>query len=230
MCGAGGTFELRGLKAGAHDVFASTIDGRSGGLPAIQLGEGQERRGLRVRVAGGLAAVGGVIDLESRRPIAGARVRATLEAATLEAVTDASGRFRLEEVPRGVLVDLEVMAPGHLTNGQTRVAPVTGETLDFGVLPLLAERPGPPPTGRAGIILSVNGEGKLAVSGTIDDLPAGQAGIARGDVLLAIDGHDLANVNLPTAVALIRGPSGAALTLQVRGPDQRVRTVRIVRA
>ena len=230
VCGPGGAFELRGLPPGVHDLFASTIDGRSGGLPAVALSEGQERRGLRVRLAGDLTAVGSVVDLESRRPIPGARVRAMIEPAPVEVVTDGKGGFRIERVPRGVPVDLEVTAPGHLDNLQMRMAPVAGETLDYGILPLLAERPGPPPTGRAGLIITIGPDGRIAVSGTIDDLPAGQAGITKGDVLLAIDGHDLANVNLETAVALIRGNSGAPLTLQLRGADQKVRTVRIVRA
>jgi hypothetical protein len=230
VCGAGGAFELRGLRPGTYDLHATRLDDRSGGLPGIRVSEGEQRRGLRIRISDGLTVVGTVVDLESRKPIPGARVRGTLEQITVEAPTDALGRFRLQDVPRGLEVSLQVEVPGYITNTQTRVGPSLGETLDFGVLPLLAERPGPPATGRAGIILGTDPVGVLTVRGTVEDLPAAKAGVSQGDIVVAIDGHDLRNVNLPTAVALIRGASGTPLTLQLRGPDQRVRTVRIVRA
>ena len=230
VCAAAGAFELRGLRPGAYDLFATTLDGRSGSLPVIQLGEGEERRGLRLRVGDGLTLIGSVVDLESRRPIAGVRVRAVLELKSVEGLADAAGRFRIDGVPRGVEVDLQVEAPGYMPNTQTRRPPAQGDTLDFGVLPLLVERTGPPATGRAGIVLGVERDGRLAVRGTVDDLPAAKAGIAQGDVVVGIDGRDLTNANLSMAIALIRGASGTALTLHLRGPDNRVRTVRIVRA
>jgi hypothetical protein len=229
VCGPAGAFELRGLHPGAYDLYAATLDDRSGGLTGVRVSEGEERRGLRIRTAGGLTVTGAIVDLESRKPIPGARVRGTMEGTTVETQADGQGRFRLADVPRGVEVSLQVDAPGHLGNNQSRVTPAAGDTLDFGTLPLLAERPGPPPTGRAGLILGTGPGGALRVQGTIEDLPAAKAGITPGDIVVAIDGHDLQNVNLPTAVALIRGPSGAPLTLQLRGPDQRIRTVRLVR-
>ena len=46
---------------------------------------------------------------------------------------------------------------------------------------------------------------------------------------MAIDGHPLENVDLGTAVALIRGQPGTPLTLDVRQPDAKSRRLRIVR-
>ncbi len=229
VCAAAGTFELRGLPPATYDLHATTLDGRSGSLAGLAVADGEQRRGLRLRVGSGISALGIAVDLESRKPIAGARIHATVEGNMLEATTDAQGRFRVENLPRGLSVDLQVQASGYMPNSQSRLSPATGETLDFGTLPLLKERPGPPGTGRAGIVLSLGPEGALTVSGTVEDLPAAKAGVTRGDVVVGIDGHDLTNVNLPTAIVLIRGPSGVALTLQLRGPDQRLRTVRIVR-
>ena len=229
VCAAAGAFELRGLRPGGYDLFATAIDGRSGGLANIQLSEGQERRGLQVRVGDGLTVIGSVVDLESRKPIASARIRARLEPTSLEVLADAAGRFRIEGVPRGDDINLEVEAPGFMPNRQTRPSPARGDSLDFGALPLLTERPGPPGTGRAGLIVTIGKDGRISVQGTVDDLPAARAGIVKGDVVVAIDGHDVANADLAMAVALIRGPTGAPLTLQLRGLDNRVRTVRIVR-
>jgi S1-C subfamily serine protease len=172
--------------------------------------------------------VGRIVDLESRRPLAGARVRLSTQNKDLEATTDAAGKFRVEGPLRGLSFGVEVETAGHLANQLQRTAPMAGETLELGDIPLLTERKGPA-TGRAGIVLGTTEAGAVVVNDTIEDLPAAKAGLRRGDLIIAIDGHDLANVGLGTAVALIRGQSGTPLTLDVRQPDAKPRRLRLVR-
>jgi hypothetical protein len=229
VCGEGAAFELRGLAPGEYDLVAITLDGRSGGLPRVTLSEGQERRDLRVRLAGGVTLVGRIVDLESRAPVAGAQVAAEVEGTTIRATSDAAGRFRLEGVRRGLTAYLRFEAPGHLGNGLQRSAPMEGETYDLGAVPLLRERPGPPPTGRAGIVLAVNADGAFEVKDTVEDLPASKAGVRPGELVARIDGHDLENADLGMAVALIRGKSGTPLVLELRRPRAPPRQVRLVR-
>jgi len=100
-CGEGGAFELTALLPGTYDLVVTTFDGRTGGLPLVTLAEGQERRGLRLSLAGDLTLVGRLVDLESRRPLAGARLEVSDGQTTVEAVSDTGGRFRVERVPRG---------------------------------------------------------------------------------------------------------------------------------
>lgn len=53
--------------------------------------------------------------------------------------------------------------------------------------------------------------------------PAAQAGVAAGDQLIAIDGHPVQGLALPTVVALAAGKAGSAATIDVatpRGPGQ----------
>jgi len=228
VCGEGASFELPGLLAGTYDLTATTADGRAGALPQVALSEGQEKRGLRLPLATRLTVLGRIVDLESRRPLAGARIRVSEEHTSAEAITDAAGKFHLEGAFRGLRLDYNIEAPGYVKNHLQRSAPMSGETFDLGVIPLLAERKGPA-TGRAGIVLSQGDDGSFLVSEAIEDLPAARAGLRRGDVILAIDGHPLENTNLLTAVSMIRGQPGTPLTLDVRQPDAKPRRLRFVR-
>ena len=59
----------------------------------------------------------------------------------------------------------------------------------------------------------------LTVIAPIPDTPAEAAGILPGDIILAVDGVDIANHTLIEAVNLIRGPRGTEVTLLVRHAD-----------
>ena len=59
----------------------------------------------------------------------------------------------------------------------------------------------------------------LTVIAPIPDTPAEAAGIRPGDVILAVDGVDIANHTLIEAVNLIRGPRDTEVTLLIRRAD-----------
>jgi len=55
----------------------------------------------------------------------------------------------------------------------------------------------------------------LVVVAPIDDTPAARAGVKPGDVILKIDGEPTAEMDLATAVARMRGPSGSKVVLTI---------------
>jgi len=71
-------------------------------------------------------------------------------------------------------------------------------------------------------------DGYPVVKSVIHGGPAESAGLQGGDVILGIDGRDTNGLDTEQIVALIRGESGAAVTLRVRSQGKEV-TLTIVR-
>jgi carboxyl-terminal processing protease len=68
----------------------------------------------------------------------------------------------------------------------------------------------------------------LRVLTVFDGSPAQQAGIAKGDVILAVDGRSIARLNTELATGRIKGPAGTEVELEVFTPgaeDSRTVTV-----
>jgi len=73
-------------------------------------------------------------------------------------------------------------------------------------------------------------EGGVLIVEPFDDQPAIKAGLRSGDVILAVDGQDVTEMDLDAAISLIRGPAGSAVRLLVRRPDvERSFEVEVVR-
>jgi carboxyl-terminal processing protease len=85
--------------------------------------------------------------------------------------------------------------------------------------------------GGVGIVLAHDAADRYRIDQVFDDGPAARMGLMVGDRLVAADGHALDGL-APTAVsALLRGPVGTILDLDVmRGDDAAARHVTIVRA
>src|SRR5262249_41718933 len=78
-----------------------------------------------------------------------------------------------------------------------------------------------------GIGIDVQNESKgLRVVDVFDDSPASKAGLARGDVIVAVGTDSLANKSADFGSRLIRGAAGSKVTLTVmRGTSKREGTV-----
>jgi carboxyl-terminal processing protease len=70
--------------------------------------------------------------------------------------------------------------------------------------------------GGVGAIVSQNEAGESVIVEVRRGWPAEQAGVKAGDVILKVNGADLAGKTLDEAVALIRGPMGESVTLTLR--------------
>lgn len=73
-------------------------------------------------------------------------------------------------------------------------------------------------------------DGGVAINYLFDKQPAQQAGIQVGDVIIAVDGKDVTQLDLNDAIALIRGPRGTQVVLTIRRGEQAPYDVTITRA
>ena len=81
-----------------------------------------------------------------------------------------------------------------------------------------------------GIGIDVQNESKgLRVVDVFDDSPAARAGLARGDVILAVGASSLANRSADFGSKLIRGEAGSKVTLTIKRGGQK-KTITITRA
>ena len=73
--------------------------------------------------------------------------------------------------------------------------------------------------------------GHTIIVAPLDGLPAQRAGIRPGDVILQVDGKDMAGRALPDVVDHLKGRAGTAVALRLLTPSTgRMREVRLVRA
>ncbi len=66
-----------------------------------------------------------------------------------------------------------------------------------------------------GIQLGFNKDKRMVVIAPLSGTPADKAGIKAGDIIVKIDNKDTANMTLPEAVKLIRGPRGTQISLTI---------------
>jgi carboxyl-terminal processing protease len=84
----------------------------------------------------------------------------------------------------------------------------------------------------SGIGLNVTGAPRgLRVASAIPNTPAQRAGLRRGDLIVAANGHSLAERSRDAAVSLIRGTPGTSVSLRVvQAGGAPARTIRVKRA
>ncbi len=79
---------------------------------------------------------------------------------------------------------------------------------------------------RSGMFLITQG-GKIIVADVRPGTPAAAAGVARGDVLATVDGHDGGTLGLAAVRDLLRGAAGTAVRLHVVAKDGTARDVSV---
>ncbi|HNW36846.1 MAG TPA: S41 family peptidase, partial [Candidatus Ozemobacteraceae bacterium] len=83
--------------------------------------------------------------------------------------------------------------------------------------------------GGLGIVITVKNK-VLTVISPIEDTPAFRAGIKAGDMIIKIDGKDVADIALHDAVKLLRGPEGTKVTINVfREGDKEAKDYTLIR-
>jgi protocatechuate 3,4-dioxygenase beta subunit len=174
---------------------------------------------------------GDVVD-ERGEPVAGARVAKDHVPTWLlvgsnpndVAVTDARGRFALHELAEGV-ISLEAYAPDLGRARATGVRVAADRTTDrvHLVIGLDANRPVNlnEPAGTAGVAITLGETGapvEVVVISVVEASEAERAGVAPGDVLLAVD--DTAVTTMEQARAKLSGPITDDVILRVRRGDR----------
>ena len=109
------------------------------------------------------------------------------------------------------------------------VVPGEGETKDVGVIRLLhgaeqASHLG----GWVGLFIGSRGR-RNVVTALNPWSPADRAGIEVGDIILSVDGRDLEGLGPRATTYLLRGASGATVTITVQNPKGAVRKVELQR-
>ncbi len=78
------------------------------------------------------------------------------------------------------------------------------------------------PYDRSGLFI-IDENGAYTVLSVLADSPAAAAGLAKGDVIIAINGAPPTSVSLAALRAMLAGPAGSVVHLHVRGPAGRER-------
>jgi carboxyl-terminal processing protease len=73
-------------------------------------------------------------------------------------------------------------------------------------------------TGGVGANVSMNKDNQLVITNVRIGWPAEQAGVRSGDIVIAVDGKDIAGMALQDAVNLIRGPLDSQVKFTLRRP------------
>ncbi len=90
----------------------------------------------------------------------------------------------------------------------------------------------PPSFAGIGVVVAPQRRG-LEIARVFDSSPALRAGLRAGDEIVAVNGHRLLGLSAGAATALIKGPPGTDVTLEIERPGKgrsSKRTVRVTRA
>ncbi len=230
-----GAWALRDLPSGDFTVSATAGAGTT--KLELALGEGEDRTGVDLVLESRATVTGVVVAEDTGKPLSGFRVWVrpvkgsggtyAFGEGDKEHITDASGRFTVERAPAG-RVYVTAMPQDWEETEYTWInevhSLVAGKSTDVGKLEALRRRL--PPRERAGDLGFTIAEGdpddepedmSLEVALVRPDGPAANTGLAAGDVIVAVDGHDVTGKNAFRYGALTRVAEGTTITLGIKG-------------
>ncbi len=220
-----GRFAFQGLVPGAYQVVVNAF----GHAPAALHNVALEERDAEVELIldEGGAIEGRIVDAESAQGIRGAEI--TLETslndgpsvagALLETLSGADGMFRLENVNPGAR-GIRVRADEHHTQVRRGIMVPPG-----GVVPLEIELSPVAPGEEQGFeIVGIGAslgprDDALWIAGAVPGSGAEEAGLIRGDRVLAVDGTPVVDLGFEGALQRISGPVDTEVILRVRRGD-----------
>jgi len=223
---AAGAYQVNDLGAATYRVRVAAYGYATTAASEVTLVAAQrEPAVLDFELTAGGRVHGVVIDEGTRSPLAGARVSCETGLRARDAVlpiaasglTDARGRFELRGVATG-LRSLVVAAAGH--HGRIISGLQVEDDGDIGPLTIeLAqvvegEQPRLELTG-IGAVLSPQDDGYV-IGETLAGGGALAAGLVSGDIIIAIDGTPVSDLDFRDGIEMIRGAEGSRLTLTVR--------------
>ena len=222
---AAGEYLVGGLGPGPVRVRVAAYGYATSTAKNIILSANDDPAVVDFELSAGGRVHGVVIDEVTREPLPGARVSCETGVGAREvalpiaasALTDARGEFDLRGVAGGLrsLVVAAAAHHGRIISGleveeDGDIGPVTVELAPVAE----GDQPRLELTG-IGAVLSPH-EGGYVIGETLEGGGAAGAGLVSGDLILAIDGTPVGELEFVDAIEMIRGVEGTTLTLTVR--------------
>ncbi len=222
----GGAWGFAELPPGAYKLQLNAPEGDA--TTELALGPGEEKSGVRIDLVGRVKLRGTVVDLDGA-PVPGVTIQVNTEASFVwtdraEPTTDAAGRFEVPAVPVGdvkILAFARGVADFSQATISTRISATTGG-LEVELPPIRVARQRVKPgetTGDLGYAIKLAGPGEdpAASPPTVALVrpmgPASATGLLPGDVVLTVDGHDVAGAQRHLYPPLTRVPVGTLVRL-----------------
>ncbi|HVK86700.1 MAG TPA: carboxypeptidase regulatory-like domain-containing protein [Kofleriaceae bacterium] len=215
---ADGVYTLERLAPGAYDCEVDSDAGTAEAKAVV----GSEPKQLDISLTRWATVTGVVVDVLTKRPVAGVIVMANAEGrgdvqafsnilAGKAPTSDPSGRFTVERVPPGKGFVSLMPKDGFTPLGHREYTASEGQRIDLGTIEIVAPRTGD--AGTFGFSTAVDGD-KLLVASVTAGPPAEAAGVKEGDRILSIDGRDVATMTPGIAKLLLQsGTVGVGQTV-----------------
>lgn len=242
----GGAFALHDLPAGTFVVSVDAAGGR--GLATVALAIGERKTGLTLVLERKVRVRGRMVELGTTTPVAGMQaivqpVRGVStstfvmsESGDRQHISGDDGRFELADVPTGKswLVAWPLAwdsSPWAGSRTYVELDAAAGEVIDVGDVEVLRRRKRTSePDGDLGFTLVQQPPDqdppltRLEVALVRPQGPAARAGLAVGDVIVSVDGHDVRGAHSSRARPLWNVLEGTEVTLGLaRGASVRIK-------
>jgi hypothetical protein len=215
-------YAIHDLPSGTYTLLVET--GGHERRRKVEVAEGEHKTGVDFDFDTGASVTGRVVDLFTQRPLAGAKVVANVpgpESTAYDrtdpdrrALSDSSGRFRLERVPSGVF-EVNVFIPGGWVPIVKSIDGIHDIDLgDIAIATVRSKEPGTIGIGWQMYADDVEMANRALVVKAIDPSgPAAATDLRVGDVVTTIDGYDIRGDRYWNGFVLLEVSPGTTLQL-----------------
>lgn len=231
-----GSWSLSDIPKSSLDIQVTATEGTAN-LKAVALGEGEDKGGINLSLEARSTVTGQLVSLETEEPVSGMHIsispasggRFSFSRGDKERITDEEGRFVVEDAPAG---RVQVMAfPKDWMSSEygwmRSIANVkAGEKSDVGILKIARRRL--EQTERAGDLgftlherdPKIEPEDSVTKVALIRPTgPALKSGLKAGDIISAVDGHNIRGANSYLYSSLAQVKEGTTITLSIVDGD-----------
>jgi hypothetical protein len=193
----------------------SPIAGERLSIPGAEIGI-QSARVRKFVESGGATLDGRLVDIDTGNAIANADIEAWMGTKSVEAQSDAEGRFKIEGLVPGSRINLWITAAPTFVQERTEVA-VPAQRPDFQSTFRMLSRSAVTGTvdGGAGLFLTRRGS-RTVVTGLAAFGPAERGGVRVGDAIVSVGKRKVSDLGPGAIDYLLRGPIGSQVEISVQ--------------